>query len=148
MSDIQITDITENSARLRWASPEPHNAYVFDLSITLAHDHSLVLKQNLTGTERVIGGLRGGQKYLVVITGYLKSQPKVTYTGTFSTSKYPLAKTNTFFFFMLRYWTHKKIRKKCVRDGEPFSTSDPSPGDAQLCHCMFGILCPSSRTWL
>ncbi|KAM9189098.1 collagen alpha-3(VI) chain [Mergus octosetaceus] len=84
-SDIQITDITENSARLRWASPEPHNAYVFDLSITLAHDHSLVLKQNLTGTERVIGGLRGGQKYLVVITGYLKSQPKVTYTGTFST---------------------------------------------------------------
>ncbi|NWZ27383.1 CO6A3 protein, partial [Asarcornis scutulata] len=85
-SDIQITDITENSARLRWASPEPHNAYVFDLSITLAHDHSLVLKQNLTGTERVIGGLRGGQKYLVVITGYLKSQPKVTYTGAFSTS--------------------------------------------------------------
>uniref|UniRef100_A0A8C3GR91 Collagen alpha-3(VI) chain n=1 Tax=Cairina moschata TaxID=8855 RepID=A0A8C3GR91_CAIMO len=85
MNDIQITDITENSARLRWASPEPHNAYVFDLSITLAHDHSLVLKQNLTGTERVIGGLRGGQKYLVVITGYLKSQPKVTYTGTFST---------------------------------------------------------------
>uniref|UniRef100_A0A8B9ID25 Collagen alpha-3(VI) chain n=1 Tax=Anser brachyrhynchus TaxID=132585 RepID=A0A8B9ID25_9AVES len=83
--DIQITDVTENSARLRWASPEPHNAYVFDLSITLAHDHSLVLKQNLTGTERVIGGLRGGQKYLVVITGYLKSQPKVTYTGTFST---------------------------------------------------------------
>ncbi|OXB61690.1 hypothetical protein ASZ78_000715, partial [Callipepla squamata] len=85
MNDIQITDITENSARLRWASPEPHNAYVFDLAITLAHDHSLVLKQNVTGTERVIGGLRSGQKYLVFITGFLKSQPKVTYTGTFST---------------------------------------------------------------
>ncbi|XP_072197515.1 collagen alpha-3(VI) chain isoform X12 [Excalfactoria chinensis] len=85
MNDIQITDVTENSARLRWASPEPHNAYVFDLAITLAHDHSLVLKQNVTGTERVIGGLRSGQKYLVFITGYLKSQPKVTYTGTFST---------------------------------------------------------------
>uniref|UniRef100_A0A8B9CZQ9 Collagen alpha-3(VI) chain n=1 Tax=Anser brachyrhynchus TaxID=132585 RepID=A0A8B9CZQ9_9AVES len=91
---MRITDVTENSARLRWASPEPHNAYVFDLSITLAHDHSLVLKQNLTGTERVIGGLRGGQKYLVVITGYLKSQPKVTYTGTFSTSKYLLTKVS------------------------------------------------------
>ncbi|XP_015723574.1 collagen alpha-3(VI) chain isoform X9 [Coturnix japonica] len=85
MNDIQITDVTENSARLRWASPEPHNAYVFDLAITLAHDHSLVLKQNVTGTERVIGGLRSGQKYLVFITGYLKSQPKATYTGTFST---------------------------------------------------------------
>ncbi|XP_075286761.1 collagen alpha-3(VI) chain [Opisthocomus hoazin] len=83
--DIQITDVTENSVRLRWASPEPHNAYTFDVTITLAHDHSLVQKQNLTGTEHVIQGLRSGQKYLVVITGYQKSQPKVTYAGTFST---------------------------------------------------------------
>ncbi|XP_052647791.1 collagen alpha-3(VI) chain isoform X1 [Harpia harpyja] len=83
--DIQITDVTENSARLRWASPEPHNGYAFDITVTLAHDHSLVQKQNLTGTEHVIRGLRSGQKYLVVITGYQKSQPKVTYTGTFST---------------------------------------------------------------
>ncbi|KAM6199999.1 collagen alpha-3(VI) chain isoform 8-T9 [Sarcoramphus papa] len=83
--DIQITDVTENSARLRWASPESHNAYAFDITVTLAHDHSLVQKQNLTGTEHVIRGLRSGQKYLVVITGYQKSQPKVTYTGTFST---------------------------------------------------------------
>ncbi|XP_029874267.1 collagen alpha-3(VI) chain isoform X2 [Aquila chrysaetos chrysaetos] len=83
--DIQITDVTENSARLRWASPETHNGYAFDITVTLAHDHSLVQKQNLTGTEHVIRGLRSGQKYLVVITGYQKSQPKVTYTGTFST---------------------------------------------------------------
>uniref|UniRef100_A0A663M2D9 Collagen alpha-3(VI) chain n=1 Tax=Athene cunicularia TaxID=194338 RepID=A0A663M2D9_ATHCN len=83
--DIQITDVTENGARLRWASPEPHSAYTFDITVTLAHDHSLVQKQNLTGTEHVIRGLRSGQKYLVVITGYQKSQPKVTYTGTFST---------------------------------------------------------------
>ncbi|XP_053926595.1 collagen alpha-3(VI) chain isoform X6 [Cuculus canorus] len=83
--DIQITDVTETSARLRWASPEPQNAYVFDITITLAHDHSLVQKQNLTGTEHIIRGLRSGQKYLVVVTGYLKSQPRVTYAGTFST---------------------------------------------------------------
>ncbi|KAM6071159.1 collagen alpha-3(VI) chain isoform 2-T2 [Chlamydotis macqueenii] len=83
--DLQITDVTESSARLRWASPEPHNAYVFDITITLAHDHSLVQKQNLTGTEHVIRGLSSGQKYLVVVTAYHKSQPKVTYTGTFST---------------------------------------------------------------
>ncbi|XP_009075179.1 PREDICTED: collagen alpha-3(VI) chain [Acanthisitta chloris] len=83
--DIQIMDVTENSARLHWASPEPHNAYTFDITVTLAHDHSLVQKQNLTGTEHVIRGLRSGQKYIVVITGFQKSQPKVTYTGTFST---------------------------------------------------------------
>ncbi|KAM4669617.1 collagen alpha-3(VI) chain [Amazona ochrocephala] len=83
--DIQITDVTETSARLRWASPEPHSAYTFEISITAAHDHSLVQNQNLTGTEHIIHGLKSGQKYLVVITGYQKSQPKVTYTGTFST---------------------------------------------------------------
>ncbi|NXB41643.1 CO6A3 protein, partial [Leucopsar rothschildi] len=83
--DIQITDVTESSARLRWASPEPHNT--FDVTVTLAHDHSLVQRQNLTGTEHVIRGLRSGQKYVVVITGYQKSQPKVTYTGSFSTKR-------------------------------------------------------------
>ncbi|KAM9550077.1 collagen alpha-3(VI) chain isoform 4-T4 [Guaruba guarouba] len=83
--DIQITDVTETSARLRWASPEPHSAYTFEISIAAAHDHSLVQNQNLTGTEHIIRGLKSGQKYLVVITGYQKSQPKVTYTGTFST---------------------------------------------------------------
>ncbi|XP_064371462.1 collagen alpha-3(VI) chain isoform X8 [Dromaius novaehollandiae] len=91
-NDIQITDVTENSAKLRWVSPEPSNSYVFEITITLAHDHSLVLKQNLTGTERIIGGLRSGQKYLVVITGYQKSQPRVTYTGTFSTKTPPQPK--------------------------------------------------------
>ncbi|TRZ18803.1 hypothetical protein HGM15179_008297 [Zosterops borbonicus] len=81
--DIQITDVTESSARLRWASPEPHNT--FDVTVTLAQDHSLVQRQNLTGTEHVVRGLRSGQKYHVVITGYQKSQSKVTYTGSFST---------------------------------------------------------------
>ncbi|XP_059724120.1 collagen alpha-3(VI) chain isoform X8 [Haemorhous mexicanus] len=81
--DIQITDVTESSARLRWASSEPHST--FDVTVTLAQDHSLVQRQNLTGTEHVIRGLRSGQKYVVVITGSQKSQPKVTYTGSFST---------------------------------------------------------------
>nr|XP_026649201.1 collagen alpha-3(VI) chain isoform X1 [Zonotrichia albicollis] len=81
--DIQITDVTESSARLRWASPEPHST--FDVTVTLAQDHSLVQRQNLTGTEHVIRGLRSGQKYAVVITGSQKSQHKVTYTGSFST---------------------------------------------------------------
>ncbi|OWK53741.1 Collagen alpha-3(VI) chain [Lonchura striata] len=81
--DIQITDVTESSARLRWASPEPHST--FDVTVTLAHDHSLVQRQNLTGTEHVVRGLRSGQKYVVAVTGYQKSQPKVTYTGSFST---------------------------------------------------------------
>uniref|UniRef100_A0A8C4W0S4 Collagen type VI alpha 3 chain n=1 Tax=Gopherus evgoodei TaxID=1825980 RepID=A0A8C4W0S4_9SAUR len=90
-SEIQITDITENSAKLRWVNPEPQTLDFFDVTITSAQDHSLVLKLNLTSTERVIGGLRSGQKYQVAITGYHKSQVRVTYMGTFSTSKLPKA---------------------------------------------------------
>ncbi|NXF50920.1 CO6A3 protein, partial [Oceanites oceanicus] len=123
--DIQITDVTENSARLRWASPEPH-AYAFDITITLAHDHSLVQKQNLTGTEHVIRGLRSGQKYLVIITGYHKSQPKVTYTGTFSTSKYLLRKTHKHLFFH-KIDTKNGKKKKHVREGESVGTNWPDP---------------------
>uniref|UniRef100_A0A8C0G4P9 Collagen type VI alpha 3 chain n=1 Tax=Chelonoidis abingdonii TaxID=106734 RepID=A0A8C0G4P9_CHEAB len=89
-SEIQITDITENSAKLRWVNPQPQTLDFFDITITSAHDHSLVLKLNLTSTERVIGGLRSGQKYQVAITGFHKSKVKVTYMGTFSTSKFSL----------------------------------------------------------
>ncbi|XP_075790156.1 collagen alpha-3(VI) chain isoform X2 [Pelodiscus sinensis] len=91
-SEIQITDITENSAKLRWVSPGPLPLDFFDITLTSAHDHSLVLKLNLTSTERVIGGLRSGQKYHVTITGYHKSQAKATFTGTFSTKSVPAPK--------------------------------------------------------
>ncbi|XP_032655939.1 collagen alpha-3(VI) chain isoform X1 [Chelonoidis abingdonii] len=91
-SEIQITDITENSAKLRWVNPQPQTLDFFDITITSAHDHSLVLKLNLTSTERVIGGLRSGQKYQVAITGFHKSKVKVTYMGTFSTKSIQVPK--------------------------------------------------------
>nr|XP_060639483.1 collagen alpha-3(VI) chain isoform X8 [Anolis sagrei ordinatus] len=90
--EIQITDITENSAKLHWANPEPQHAYAYDIAITSAHDNSLVLKLNLTGTERVIGGLGSGQKYHVIVTGYRNAHVKATYKGTFSTKSMPLPK--------------------------------------------------------
>lgn len=85
--EVQVTDITENSAKLQWVNPEPQQVYVYDITITSAHDHSIVLKLNLTGTDRVIGGLRSGQKYHVLVTGYHNAQARATYKGTFSTSK-------------------------------------------------------------
>nr|XP_034995200.1 collagen alpha-3(VI) chain isoform X7 [Zootoca vivipara] len=90
--EIQITDITENSAKLHWVNPEPQHVFVYDITITSAHDHSLVLKLNLTGTERVIGGLGSGQKYNVFVTGYHNAQARAAYKGTFSTKSMPLPK--------------------------------------------------------
>lgn len=83
-----MSEITENSARLQWEKPEPPNPYFYSLAVTLAHDQSLVLKQNLTVTDRVIGGLLAGQTYHVLVVCFLKSQVRATYQGSFSTSKY------------------------------------------------------------
>ncbi|XP_058040951.1 collagen alpha-3(VI) chain isoform X5 [Ahaetulla prasina] len=90
--EVQITDITENSAKLHWTIPEPQKVYVYHITVTSAHDHSLVVKLNLTSNERVIGGLQSGQKYHVAITGYHNAQAKATYRGTFNTKSMPAAK--------------------------------------------------------
>uniref|UniRef100_A0A4X2LUD2 Collagen alpha-3(VI) chain n=1 Tax=Vombatus ursinus TaxID=29139 RepID=A0A4X2LUD2_VOMUR len=85
--EIQVSEVTENSARLRWVNPDQPNPYIYDLTVTSMHDRSVVLKQNLTMTERVIGGLVAGHTYHVAIVSYLKSQVKATYEGTFTTKK-------------------------------------------------------------
>ncbi|XP_073866668.1 collagen alpha-3(VI) chain isoform X13 [Macaca fascicularis] len=85
--EVQVSEITENSARLHWERPEPPSPYFYDLTITSAHDQSLVLKQNLTVTDRVVGGLLAGQMYHVAVVCYLRSQVRATYHGSFSTKK-------------------------------------------------------------
>ncbi|EPY86122.1 hypothetical protein CB1_000327033 [Camelus ferus] len=85
--EVQVSEVTENSARLRWERPEPPSAYFYDLIVTSAHDQSLVLRQNLTATDRAIGGLLAGQTYHVTVVCYLRSQVRATYQGSFSTKK-------------------------------------------------------------
>ncbi|XP_006893510.1 PREDICTED: collagen alpha-3(VI) chain isoform X2 [Elephantulus edwardii] len=85
--DIHVLEITENSAKLHWDRPEPPSPYFYDLTVTSAQDQSLVLKQNLTGTDRVIGGLLAGHTYHVSVVCYLRSQVRATYHVSFSTRK-------------------------------------------------------------
>uniref|UniRef100_A0A8C6XXS5 Collagen alpha-3(VI) chain n=1 Tax=Naja naja TaxID=35670 RepID=A0A8C6XXS5_NAJNA len=90
--EVKISDITENSAKLHWMIPEPQKVYTYHITVTSAHDHSLVVKLNLTSNERVIGGLQSGEKYDVTITGYHNAQAKATYRGTFNTKSMPAGK--------------------------------------------------------
>lgn len=83
-----MSEITENSARLHWERPEPPSPYFYDLTVTSAHDQSLVLRQNLSVTERAIGGLLSGHTYHVAVLCYLKSQVRAAYQGSFTTSEY------------------------------------------------------------
>nr|XP_060477469.1 collagen alpha-3(VI) chain [Panthera onca] len=85
--EVQVSDVTENSARIHWERPEPPSPYFYDLTVTSAHDQSLVLRQNLSVTERAIGGLLTGHTYHVVVLCYLKSQVRAAYQGSFTTKK-------------------------------------------------------------
>ncbi|XP_007114155.2 collagen alpha-3(VI) chain isoform X4 [Physeter macrocephalus] len=85
--EVHASEITENSAKLHWERPEPPSPYLYNLTITSAHDQSPVLKQNLTVTDRVIGGLLPGQTYHVTVICYLRSQVRAIYQGSFSTKK-------------------------------------------------------------
>uniref|UniRef100_A0A4W2EVZ2 Collagen type XXVIII alpha 1 chain n=1 Tax=Bos indicus x Bos taurus TaxID=30522 RepID=A0A4W2EVZ2_BOBOX len=85
--EIHVSEVTENSAKLHWERPEPPSPYLYNLTVTSAHDQAVVLKQNLTVTDRVIGGLLPGQTYHVTVTCSLRSQVRAIYQGSFSTKK-------------------------------------------------------------
>nr|XP_030719697.1 collagen alpha-3(VI) chain isoform X4 [Globicephala melas] len=85
--EVHASEITENSVKLHWERPEPPSPYLYNLTITSAHDQSPVLKQNLTVTDHVIGGLLPGQTYHVTVICYLRSQVRAIYQGSFSTKK-------------------------------------------------------------
>ncbi|XP_042100654.1 collagen alpha-3(VI) chain isoform X2 [Ovis aries] len=88
--EVHVSEVTENSARLHWERPEPPSPYLYNLTVTSAHDQAVVLRQNLTGTDRVIGGLVPGQTYHVTVTCSLRSQVRAVYQGSFSTKKIQL----------------------------------------------------------
>ncbi|KAM4606910.1 collagen alpha-3(VI) chain isoform 2-T2 [Discoglossus pictus] len=86
-ADLEVLDVTENSVRLRWTSPNPQHHQLYELSIISLSDQALVLKQNVTSTERVVGGLISGQQYQVTIKSHHKSHGRVTYQTAFTTRK-------------------------------------------------------------
>ncbi|KAG8559227.1 hypothetical protein GDO81_017268 [Engystomops pustulosus] len=85
--ELVVSDVTDSSVYLSWTSADPQKPQVYEMSISSLDDNTLVLKQNVTGTERLIGGLLSGHNYQVTITGQHKSLGLVTYQATFTTGK-------------------------------------------------------------
>ncbi|XP_040295821.1 collagen alpha-3(VI) chain isoform X3 [Bufo bufo] len=85
-TELLASDVTDSSVYLSWTSADPQMPQVYELSITSLDDNTLVLKQNVTGTERLIGGLKSGQHYQVTVTGQHKNLGLITYQVTFTTS--------------------------------------------------------------
>ncbi|TMS06914.1 Collagen alpha-3(VI) chain [Larimichthys crocea] len=68
--DLQITNVTSSSLKLRWGSPNPKLFVYFEVVVTRLHDHTLVLKTNVSGTELSVDNLESHQTYHVVVTAY------------------------------------------------------------------------------
>ena len=95
--EVHVSEVTENSAKLHWERPEPPSPYLYNLTVTSAQDQAVVLKQNLSVTDHVIGGLLPGQTYHITVICSLRSQVRAIYQGSFSTSKCTVASKESWY---------------------------------------------------
>ena len=65
-----MANVTSSSLSLRWAEADPKLMAYFEVAVTRLHDHALVLRKNVTGTELLVDGLDAGQTYHAVVTAH------------------------------------------------------------------------------
>uniref|UniRef100_A0A3Q1GHV9 Collagen type VI alpha 3 chain n=1 Tax=Acanthochromis polyacanthus TaxID=80966 RepID=A0A3Q1GHV9_9TELE len=68
--ELHVSNVTSNSLKLRWSSPDPKLFVYFEVAVTRLHDHVLVLKTNVSGTDLSVDNLESAQTYHAVVTAY------------------------------------------------------------------------------
>ncbi|XP_008293913.1 collagen alpha-3(VI) chain, partial [Stegastes partitus] len=68
--ELHVSNVTSSSLKLRWSSPDPKLFVYFEVAVTRLHDHVLVLKTNVSGTELSVDNLESSQTYHAVVTAY------------------------------------------------------------------------------
>ncbi|XP_046902169.1 collagen alpha-3(VI) chain-like isoform X2 [Hypomesus transpacificus] len=68
--ELHVANVTSSSLSLRWAEADPKLMAYFEVAVTRLHDHALVLRKNVTGTELLVDGLDAGQTYHAVVTAH------------------------------------------------------------------------------
>ncbi|XP_041806073.1 collagen alpha-3(VI) chain-like isoform X7 [Chelmon rostratus] len=68
--ELHISNVTSSSLKLRWSSLNPKLFVYFEVVVTRLHDHSLVLKTNVSGTELSVDNLESAQTYHAVVTAH------------------------------------------------------------------------------
>ncbi|KAM9851036.1 collagen alpha-3(VI) chain-like [Aulostomus maculatus] len=66
--ELHVTNITSSSLKLRWSSPDPKLFIYFEVVVTRLHDHALILKTNVSGTELSVDNLESARSYHAVVT--------------------------------------------------------------------------------
>ncbi|XP_059198609.1 collagen alpha-3(VI) chain [Centropristis striata] len=68
--ELHVSNVTSSSLKLRWTSPDPKLFVYFEVVVTRLHDHALVLKTNVSGTELSVDNLESAQTYHAVVTAH------------------------------------------------------------------------------
>ncbi|KAK7939027.1 hypothetical protein WMY93_002353 [Mugilogobius chulae] len=97
---LHVFNITSNSLKLRWSSPDPKHFVYFEVVVTRLSDHVLVLKTNVSGTEITVDNLQSAQSYHAVVTaltaeGSIVSTRKGIITTKTAEHKPAILNTNT-----------------------------------------------------
>lgn len=98
--DLHVYNITSNSLKLRWTSPDPKHFVYFEVVVTRLNDHTMVLKTNVSGTELSVDNLESAQSYHAVVTahtadGHIVSTRKGIVTTKAAEHKPAIPSTNT-----------------------------------------------------
>ncbi|XP_031725871.1 collagen alpha-3(VI) chain-like isoform X1 [Anarrhichthys ocellatus] len=68
--ELHVSNVTSSSLQLRWTSPDLKLFVYFEVVVTRLHDHALVLKTNVSGTELSVDNLESAQTYHAVVTAH------------------------------------------------------------------------------
>ncbi|KAF1382231.1 hypothetical protein PFLUV_G00141550 [Perca fluviatilis] len=68
--ELHVSNVTSTSLKLRWTNPDSKLFVYFEIVVTRLHDHALVLKTNVSGTELSVDNLESAQTYHAVVTAH------------------------------------------------------------------------------
>ncbi|XP_010766716.1 collagen alpha-3(VI) chain-like isoform X2 [Notothenia coriiceps] len=68
--ELHVSNVTSSSLKLRWNNPDSKLFVYFEVMVTRLHDHALVLKTNVSGTELSVDNLQSAQTYHAVVTAH------------------------------------------------------------------------------
>uniref|UniRef100_A0A3P8N900 Collagen, type VI, alpha 3 n=1 Tax=Astatotilapia calliptera TaxID=8154 RepID=A0A3P8N900_ASTCA len=96
--ELHVSNVTSSSLKLRWSRPDAKLFVYFEVVVVRLHDHALVLKTNVSGTELAVDNLESAQMYQAVVTAYTaEGQIVSTLKGVITTkaAEHKLASQNT-----------------------------------------------------
>lgn len=87
--ELHVSNVTSSSLKLRWSRPDAKLFVYFEVVVVRLHDHALVLKTNVSGTELAVDNLESAQMYQAVVTAYTaEGQIVSTLKGVITTSEF------------------------------------------------------------